>query len=151
MSKKSKDRETVQDRLDREQLPEPLNTMYRRGYLKGILDISNSIDLMDSNENILKNNLKSKKQFVTCLKSLMELLKTNGYARDHFRERGGLMGCELIYFNTTKKEFRFGDPLKKRHDINAVVKLWCDGLLTDDELSDKLAKIDNVERRKCWK
>lgn len=97
----------------REDLPEPLNTMYRRGYLKGILDISNSIDMMDSNENILNNKLKSKKQFITCLKSLMELLKTNGYAREHFMEGGGLMGCECIWFNLIKMVFLFKDPRKK--------------------------------------
>ena len=85
---------------------EQMETMYLRGYLKAIIDISNSMGFEPESWDCYT---RSKKQYKKCLESLFDLLKTNEWARGNFIKYGGLESYfddkYLLVLNTKENKF----------------------------------------------
>lgn len=68
---------------------------YDKGYFKALLDFKNYLDSVLSD--ILKFN--SKKKYENFVKTSLNVLTTNSYVRDNWREMGGQFDNDKVFVN----------------------------------------------------
>ena len=71
------------------------NEAYDKGYFKALLDFKNYLDSVPSD--ILKFN--SKKKYENFVKTSLNVLTTDSYVRDNWREMGGRLNNVFVNLN----------------------------------------------------